>query len=254
MGKTKLIAVGNTVVAGMTPALRRVFHEISDLVVSLSQNNFVFYHTVGAKVAEVSNEAKAEKYGTEPVPRLAAAMGIDAGVLWSTMRLNRDYSLDEVKRLAGLKTRDGRAGVAWTHLVHLLTINDRSVRDKLIDQVVGEGLTVKELLAEIQRRFGTRGRGGRPMTRPRTPFACLQQIAQISSTLVSRHEDVWSDALVEIGRLPPDNYTPEFLAQLDEALEQQERVADVTGKDVKKLRELRERIAEIVEAKKKKGK
>jgi ActR/RegA family two-component response regulator len=101
---------------------------------------------VGEIIARI--KARPWAYGKGAVAVVAAAIGEDVPSLYRHAAVAECWSEAEVRGLCARKGRDGR-GLSWSHIVLLGGVRSAVVRAGLVERVLGQGLSVRELAAFI---------------------------------------------------------------------------------------------------------
>jgi hypothetical protein len=129
----------------------------------------------------------AEKYS----PReLAQRFKINSHTLRKERRFARRYSETELEELLSLRRPDGMP-VHWGHVIYLITINRKSDRKRLQNQVAKEGWQAPELYAAIQKQYQDgSGRGGRPVKIPQSAQGKLRLMVEETERWLRRYEAV----------------------------------------------------------------
>ena len=99
-------------------------------------------YVVGEIVAAVK---RAGGSGAEGVAALAVAAGEDAATLYRFARVAERWSRGRMRELLA-------AGLSWSHLVLLASIDDGKKREQWISRTQRGGLTVRQLEARLTRR------------------------------------------------------------------------------------------------------
>jgi hypothetical protein len=138
----------------------------------------------------VSGVLKApNRYGAHAVEELARAAGTNVHTLYRAAVVAGCWTESQVE---GLLLRENRHGqpLSWSHFVVLAGVASTERRAALVEVALGEGLTVRELTAQIRLERGRIGRG-----------TC------VLVSRVVRTAERWSEAAVALHQ--------ELLAELD---------------------------------------
>jgi ActR/RegA family two-component response regulator len=103
-------------------------------------------YAMGTIVAEI--KANPDKYGNSAVSTAAAALGEDAPSLYRHGTVAERWTEGEVQALLARKGR-GERPLSWSHIVLLGTVPSQAERTRLIERVLEEGLSVRELAAIV---------------------------------------------------------------------------------------------------------
>lgn len=125
---------------------QRVYEDIRDLLDGQRHDKATTWYAVGQKVVKVMADAE---YGKKAVAKIAKALGRDATGLYEAGRVARTWSRQQFERL--IEKRDIVRGnrLSWSHLVELLRVDESRDRNLLINKVLDEGLSVRDLEREI---------------------------------------------------------------------------------------------------------
>ena len=99
------------------------------------------------------------------------------------------YSPDELEDLCS-NTRPNGLPLQWGHVNYLLSIHDKKRRGEMQQRATANGWTAPQLNAAIRKKFGTEKGHGRPMTRPTSLAAGLQQLMAEAEIWIRRCEVV----------------------------------------------------------------
>ncbi len=114
-----------------------------------------------------------------------------------TMRKIRRFASEYSRRdlVALREPRPNGLPLQWGHINYLLTIPDKSRRLAIQQRAIEEGWTAPQLNAAIHAKRPAKGHG-RPMKKPATPEAGLQQLMAEATMWIRRCEVV----MLEVGR------------------------------------------------------
>lgn len=99
-------------------------------------------HAIGAAIADI--KARPSEYGARAVSTAATALGEDVPTFYRYAGVAERWSVDELGALLARKGSDGRS-LTWSHLVVLAAVPSASVRERLLERALAEGLSVREL-------------------------------------------------------------------------------------------------------------
>lgn len=240
------------VIESMSPDLQLVYHAIVDRTNRQAELSFRHYHWIGESLIKVQD---ASKYGSGAVEKIAEASGYDLAVLYKARAFAAAYTDAELEELIKLRTlsddKRNSGLLSWTHVVQLLSVEDKKTRRVLQERVAREGLTVQALADLIQDHFGGKRRGGgRPLARPVSASAGLRQLQSVSGQWLKRQQQVWngeSHSLFEdLAELPPEQYTPETVEALEAVIDTQTSMRDACRKNIEDaqtlLKTIRQRL------------
>lgn len=101
---------------------------------------------MGAIVAEI--KANPDHYGHSGVSAVATALGEDAPSLYRHATVAERWTASEVESLLA-RNGSGERPLSWSHIVLLGSVTSPAERARLIERVLAEGLSVRELTAIV---------------------------------------------------------------------------------------------------------
>lgn len=122
-------------------ALRARIETLRELLRAVPLENVGRYR-VGAVVAEL--KAQPEVYGAGAVQLVASALAQDEASLYRHARVAERWTLVEFEALVARRMRDGSAPT-WSHLVVLASVDSKARRERLLERILGESLSVRRL-------------------------------------------------------------------------------------------------------------
>lgn len=128
-------------VEAMNPSLRGRYETIRSILAA-SAEDIVVRHRIGKVIAQIQNDPN--KYGARAVTLVAAALGRDETSLYRCAHVATRWTSEDMARLAGRRNRRGEL-LSWSHLVRLSTVATKRVRDALLERVLAEALSVREI-------------------------------------------------------------------------------------------------------------
>ena len=129
------------------------------------------------------------------VTELAAAQKTNISTFRKERAFAAAYTDEELDELCDLRRPNGLP-LEWGFIPYLLTIPSKAERREWQERAAKKGWNATEMYAEIRRDRGTdstRGRGGRPITVPRTAEDQLRDMTMETERWLRRHEIAWND-------------------------------------------------------------
>ncbi|MDC0749998.1 hypothetical protein [Polyangium mundeleinium] len=180
------------------------------------------------KLGELVKDAKADagKYGKKAVAQIAASLGYDEKTLYRYAQVAKAWSLDELNELLKRSSVTDMP-ISFSHLLEIALLEDKRKSKKYINQVLKEGLSVRELKSRIAAEFAPDGEEPELNT-----AKTLSGMRSASKNWLGRVRDWEARLLPALDEAPP---SPDVRAKFEEMLEQQREL-------VKRLRNVNERL------------
>jgi hypothetical protein len=257
-------AVREKVVRRMTPACREKLKYFETWLREEVDHTLRSRYELGLQVQELYEDERTDGgklYGKNAIGRICKLLRWDDGVIRSALRFVQTFTPDDLERLCALVLPKGEP-LTWSHVRALLTMNDATQRQQLLERTAAEGWTCTELAHEIRSLADGRGRDGRGRP-PRVPkdfdgaLAQQRQSAEGWDRLFTR---VWvktdHSLVTQAAKLAQEEVTEERLRQARELAAQLRRVADQALAQAEKAEEvvreferiLNERQQEVIPA------
>jgi hypothetical protein len=131
------------------PGLRRVYESIRRLMAAATRNEARSRYQIGELVAEVKRAQS--KYGAHAVEQLAGALRTNVHTLYRSASVAECWAQPELEAVLRRTTPRGQP-LTWSHLVLLSGVPSSRRRGELLDQVLREALSVRELAALVHAR------------------------------------------------------------------------------------------------------
>lgn len=247
-GKGKQLARQATVnrramAAGMSIAMRTLVADMVTKIGEQAEQNVLFYHWIGTQVNQVRQDP--ESYLTpeqaadrrDPVEILQAAIGLSVESVRKAVQFSTMYTEDEVKALMQRRSdSDPKFRLQWAHIIYLITVSDPKLRGEYQKKIFAECLSADDLHKMIVKKLGKRRSGGRILGVPSTVPRQLEQVVDMTSSWLRRHDTVWNGAshsvYANVLNTPPDKYTVDTLSQLERVSTTLQSVKDAASKDL----------------------
>ena len=141
-------------------------------------------------------EHRGNRYGVHAIDQIRAFFGWDGGVIYSALRIAKQFTQEEIDDLCGKKMPNGQP-LSYSHLNSLMGIQDRDKRKELIDKAVEENWTSNDLARAVVQgkepaRLNKEDRRGRPIGKPRNFDLVLAQMEAFADDFLGRAKEVWT--------------------------------------------------------------
>ena len=229
-----------SIVEGMSAQLRRKYETVRALLSEATGDEVRARYKVAAMVLEVKRNESA--YGAGAVKRLAAALGWDRSTIYRYALIAKRWDAAGMTALLRRRSVHGEP-ISWSHLLLVVRISPASRRAKLVDRVLDEGLSVRDLARVVRQTLAEkRGAPGPSMGPDATiarGFARLARAAEaftacsasVEATL-QQIEALGADAPSDVGDL------------LSSAVKVQEQAREAVDRLIERLRTAEAAFAE----------
>ncbi|MDC0743210.1 DUF1016 N-terminal domain-containing protein [Polyangium mundeleinium] len=209
----------------MAPELRDRCDKVRKALVKAGPQDTRARYQLGELVKDAKTDE--EKYGKKAVAQIAVSLGYDEKTLYRYALVAKAWSLDELNELLKQSSLKTGMPIGFSHLLEIAGIDDKRKRRKYVNQVLKEGLSVRELKVRITAERVAAGE------EPEIDTAkTLSGMRSASKNWLGRVRD-WEERLLPaLDGAPP---TPEVRAKFEEMLEQQREL-------VKRLQNVNERL------------
>ncbi|WP_434043943.1 MULTISPECIES: hypothetical protein [Sorangium] len=205
----------------MTTALRKECDKIREALASAGTDDAKARYRLGALVNTIQEDA--EKYGKRGVEQLAVVLGYDKTLLYRHARVAACWSL---KELSELLQRESVTGIplSFSHLQLLATVTSSKKREKYVDVVLNQGLSVRKLKRLLTPRVKPEAEASSS-----TPDAAraLRGLRVASENWLQRVKLLEAEILPALQSGPPP---PEMLPEYQKTLAQQQELAEQLNK------------------------
>ncbi|WP_170229371.1 DUF1016 N-terminal domain-containing protein [Polyangium fumosum] len=208
----------------MAPELRERCDKVRKALAKAGPQDTRARYQLGELVKDAMTDE--EKYGKKAVAQIAVSLGYDEKTLYRYAQVAKAWSLDELNELLKRSSKTD-IPIGFSHLLEIAGIDDKRKRKKYVNQVLKEGLSVRELKVRITAERVASGEEPEIDT-PKT----LSGMRSASKNWLGRVRD-WEERLLPaLNEAPPP---PEVRAKFEEMLEQQREL-------VKRLQNVNERL------------
>lgn len=217
----------------MNASLRRKYETIRELFSGNTADTVRVRHQIGGMISEIRNAP--DKYGARGVILLATALGRDETTLYRYGQVATRWTGDELGVLLKRVNIFGEP-ISWSHLVELTAVNSKRDRAALVERVLGEGLSVRELARVIS---SSSTDTARDQTRPLA--VDLSEMVSASERY-ERRASRWSEVLLtRVEEAIADGV--DLAPLLDKAEAAQARLLESCHKNLDRLRDARARFS-----------
>ena len=170
---------------------QKAFQRLKELIQKTGNRDLLWYHRAGEQVNRLYPTDN-RGYGESHMPTLAEALGKSASyadTLWKSRLFWNEYDRSEVRSLCKAETA-GNSPLTWSHMLHLLSLDDDDRLAFQEDCVNGEW-SCKELHRRIKESRVPQGQGGRRFRKPKSVEDALRQLIFECRTWDRRYQEVW---------------------------------------------------------------
>jgi hypothetical protein len=132
--------------AALHPGLRRAYERIRDLLAKATRDEGRSRHEVGTIVSAVKQDSA--KYGAQAVEQLARALGTNIHTLYRCAAVAECWSAAQLEALQARVNEHGQP-LSWSHLVLISGVTSPKRRSDLVDRVLRDSLSVRELVVLV---------------------------------------------------------------------------------------------------------
>lgn len=210
----------------MLPALRKECDKIREDLAASGSDDAKIRHRLGALVNDIQD--KPDKYGQRGVQQLAAALGYDKTLLYRHAKVAACWSLKELSDLLQRQSVTGLP-ISFSHLQLIAPLTSPKKREKYLDAVFNEGLSVRELKRRLG--HGAKAETDEPSSTPDAVRA-LRRLRVASETWLERVKLLEAEVVSALEGGPPP---PELLPTYQQALARQQEFAERLSKLIARL-------------------
>ncbi len=218
------------IVAAMNAALRTAYQTIRDLLARGCKEEVRNRHRVGVLVAEIKRWPN--KYGSGAVAQLAGALSVDAQTLYRCASVAECWSQAQIEGVLDRSNAYGQPP-SWSHFVLLAGVRSSRQRRELLERVIGDSLSVRDLSAVLEAGAHPRKLGNDSAS------AALDRLLRATKRWQESTEKAHRELLAEIETAGSSHDAAAVLGRAIEAQEQMQAAAKA------RLRTLREQLARV---------
>lgn len=178
-----------------TAGFRQSYKRIQAIIDQTETADIRHRHEIGVILTEMEDDKDADtSYGSAAIERMSALIDRGRCTVYNSLRFARVYTSEEVDELC--KARNARnQPLSWTHVVHLLVVPRKDVRERLLRQCLEGNWTESQLLEHVKEKGGGRrgsSNAGRPSVRPTTLRGFVNNQVTLLSQTINRVDKVWA--------------------------------------------------------------
>jgi len=203
-------------------------------------------YELGLQVQELYEDERkngGKLYGRNAISRICKLLRWDDNVIRTALRFVQTFSQEDLERLCGMILPTGEP-LNWSHVRALLTVDNPTQRQDLLERTTTEGWTCTELARQIKNLVDRPAddQRGRPLRAPKDFDGAVAQQQQSAEDWDRRYSRVWMkqdrSLTTQAAKLPPEEVTEERLRQARELAMQLRRVANQALKQAEKAEEV----------------
>ncbi|WP_437656776.1 hypothetical protein [Sorangium sp. So ce1182] len=204
----------------MTAALRRECEKLRADLASAGTDDAKARYRLGALVNTIQEDA--DKYGKRGVEQLARALGFDKTLLYRHAKVASCWSLKELSELLQSESVTGLP-ISFSHLQLLATVTNSKKREKYVEVVLNQGLSVRKL----KRLLAPRAKPEAEASSTPGAARALRRLRVASENWLQRVKLLEAEVLPALQSGPPP---PEMLPEYQKTLAQQQELAEQLNK------------------------
>ncbi len=175
---------------------------------------------MGKKLNEALGDAR--KYGEKVVDKIAICLNVDKSGLYKAAHFQRTFDEKELENLISLRMAGTDAPLTLTHVYELITITDKTDRNKFLAKTVNNAWAPNILALAIRENLNRPAHaGGRKQIIPRTAAGVLDNMDKVVATFNRNHTVIYANdehgILASVNDMAPDRITAEFVQKLDDS-------------------------------------
>jgi hypothetical protein len=213
-------------------------------------------YQVAVVIQEIHNDVTDNKgtiYGTKAVKVIKDFFGWDDTFIYNALNVAETYTLEEIELIAGMRSPLGKP-LSYSHVVTLATIEDEKKRQTLLNQSVKESWTYKKLANAVDLvkapYLAKKETRGRPLARPRSFDAVLDQQDHFVRDFLSRNEEVWTHAQhslsAKLGDFDTEDFTQERANRLQQHADKMALLAEKVKERADEAMEIHKLFVEVL--------
>ena len=183
--QTSAKAIVERAVNRMNPDLRCQYNAIRKLLANVTASDVRARHRVGQIVVEIRQSD--ERYGARAVPLLAEALARDESTLYRYASVAEAWSEAALESLLDRRMPGGEP-LSWSHLLELAAIPSAEHRERVLNDVLVRGLSVRAL-SELAR--------GKHVERAQPAPVPIARLRRLVAACESLEQFVVNDAFME---------------------------------------------------------
>lgn len=263
MSKNEVVAISaedrQKAYNAMTKAGRELADGLVELVRKGQTGTVRVAHTMGCRLVEAFKTKNESTYGTAYADQLAVFMSLDGGTttLYALQNFAKTFTREFVDEWSNKQMSNGKY-MDTAHWLRLAQIDDKEQQQRMLERVVEEGLSSRNLEREI--RGGTAGKtkntrqGGRNPQIPSSPVGGLQKAFEITKKL-NRYEVLMAKHVFDkIDSMEPDKVNASVKERIEACLVEANKAKERIGDMVDRLEGNLKRVDKVLASKKEEAK
>ena len=230
----------------MTPALQKLVVSFDKRLMAEAKGSIILWYDMGLEIAGALKDTK--HYGTNAVEQMAEYESVTPAFLYNMRNVTIAFTRAQITALIERKTATGKH-LCFNHISRLANVNKVADRNKLIEDVYTQDMSIAQLESEISAKYAKKMVGhstGRPPEKPKSLMAGVQDIYKRTHELNGRKK-IWNDAVFDvIDELEPDRVTPVLLNKLVQAEVETANLVDHLSKARARIGENIERLKRVL--------
>jgi hypothetical protein len=180
----------------MNEELSHVCSEIRRRYKDQMDDHLRFYRWLGSKAAQLQEDVTT--YGSNAINVISQQLQVAPAAIYKSIAFHNRYTEDDLDRLMRMSQNiPGRFKpiVSWSHITHLVSIEDKKRRIELEDALIENNWSVQELQDAIKQEFGAarKAGAGRPIKAPTNLRGSMTAASKTLETLITKTTAIWGN-------------------------------------------------------------
>jgi hypothetical protein len=188
------VVVRSALLQQMTPATRHIAQCVESTLAAENHQGLLARHDIGVRLNQAVNEKAT--YGLQAVQQIARYLGMGADRLYKLCAYAESYSREHLEELAARAMNSG-ARLTYNHLTTLLVLETAEERLSLIERILHESLSVRDLRALIRQQSEV---PTVPSGKKKSILQSLEQMVRKGQSLINGFSDWQASIFNEIDR------------------------------------------------------
>lgn len=234
-----------TAITQMNPELRQVYDKFTVKVSTLNKNEILTRYELGKSIAAVVTDTR--KYGENAAKLLSSALSMSESLLYNFRNLYAQWkdNFEDLKALTDMKSASG-VPLSYSHMVVINTLSTATERDSMAKRCLRECLSVEDLKAVVQEKYGTRSNNKGNIS-PRNPGAGVAVMTKALDKVAEGHKKIQSSIFDRIANKPADFANNPTLEKLQELKAQLSLSKFMLSEDESRLEEIMGTLQELID-------
>lgn len=233
---TKIIEKQKELLDAANPALRNKIDWVISWYKKDSRNSLMSRWDLGVQINEVleDNKSGSKKYGPKAINTISIFAGEAESSLYVCANLAATYSKVQMEEISEMVMADDITPLSFGHMRAIIFIDSSAERQKAINLTLENCWTCAQLAKYIAKKVNKVSSGnnpnGRPVSKPKTLNAVIDQQLSFADDYEKRDTQVWSDPKFSVDgymeELDTEAYTEELADKLSELAYRMRQLAD----------------------------